>query len=168
MWATAPLISSGAALASGADIWATVRVFLGGFLPLLVLLSSFVNPKSYWKLGRFDFSCGVFSVLALLAWGAADAPRIAILFAIAADGFATIPTLLKAWRHPESETGTFFILSFLSVLIILPSIPEWNIENAAFQVYLLIATGLLMLAVHREVILERFKSSPPKKGRGLP
>jgi hypothetical protein len=37
----------------------------------------------------------------------------------------------------------------LSVLLVIPSIPEWNIENSAFQVYLLIANIPLVVAVYR-------------------
>lgn len=46
MWALAPLIGTAAALSAHADIWATVRIFLAGFLPLLVFLASFINPQS--------------------------------------------------------------------------------------------------------------------------
>jgi hypothetical protein len=150
MWALAPLIGTGAALAAHADIWATTRIFLAGFLPLIVFLSSFVNPKGYWKLTLFDVLCGVCSVLALLVWGVTASPRMAILLAAIGDGFASLPTIRKAWNHPETETGLTYITSFISVVLIIPSIPVWNIENSAFQIYLLIANTLLLLAVYRK------------------
>lgn len=152
MWALAPLIGTGAAMSSGADAWATARVFLAGFLPLLVFLSSFVNPKSYWKLTRFDISCGLLSLIAFVVWVAADAPRGAILLAAIGDGLASIPTIVKAWRYPETETGVTYITSFVGVVMIVPSIPVWNIENSAFQVYLLLVNALLLLAVYRKRI----------------
>lgn len=150
LWATAPLIGVAAALSADADIWATVRIFMAGFMPLLIFLASFVNPQSYWKLTKFDFLCGAFSVLAIAVWWLADSPRSAVLFAAIADGFAAIPTLLKAWKYPETETGIAYVTSFLSALIVIPSIPVWNIENASFQVYLLSVNTLLILAVYRK------------------
>lgn len=150
MWAIAPLIGTAAALSAGADPWATVRLFLAGFLPLLVLLASFSNPNSEWKLTQFDYLCGGFSVAALVIWLAIDSPRIAILCAAIGDGFAVIPTLVKAWRHPETETGAAYVAALVSVLLVLPSIPEWNIENAAFQIYLLIGSLALLVAVYRK------------------
>ncbi len=54
MWALAPLIGTGAAIFAHADLWATVRIFLAGFIPLLVIVASFANKQSYWKLGLFD------------------------------------------------------------------------------------------------------------------
>jgi hypothetical protein len=150
MWAMAPLIGTAAALSSGADIWATVRVFLGGFLPLIIFLVSFINPKSYWELTMFDVLCGALSIVALIAWLLVDSPRTAILLAALGDGFACLPTIRKAWQHPETETGVTYIASFASVLIILPSIPVWNIENSAFQIQLLIANACLLFSVYRK------------------
>ena len=83
-------------------------------------------------------------------WIGIDSPRLAILLAAIGDGFASIPTIRKAWKYPETETGITYVASFVSVLLVLPSIPEWNIENAAFQTYLLIANTFLVLAVYRK------------------
>ena len=152
LWALAPLIGTSAALYAHADVWATVRIFMSGLMPLLIFLASFINPQSYWKLTAFDYLCGAFSVLALVIWGLADSPQLAILFAAIADGFACIPTLRKAWYYPETETGMAYIMSFIAALIIIPAIPVWNIENSAFQIYLLTANTLLMFAVYRKRI----------------
>jgi len=150
MWGTAPLIGTAAAIASGADGWAVVRVFLAGFMPLVIFLASFVNPNSYWRLEKFDLGCGALSIAALIIWAAADSPRSAIVLAAAGDGFAAIPTLTKAWRYPETETGAMFIGSFLSSILAMPSIPEWTIENAAFTLYLASASALMLVAVYRK------------------
>ncbi len=44
IWAVAPLIATAAGLAKGVT-WAVVPVFMAGFCPLLIFLSSFANPK---------------------------------------------------------------------------------------------------------------------------
>lgn len=149
MWALAPLIGTAAALSAHADPWATTRIFLAGFLPLLVFIASFVNPKSYWKLTTFDLVCGICSVLALVVWLGIDAPRLAILIAALGDGLASLPTIRKAWQHPETETGLTFVASLVAVLLVLPSIPVWTIENSAFQVYLLLANALIVFSIYR-------------------
>ena len=150
MWALSPLIGTAAALYDHADIWATVRVFLAGFLPLLVFIASFINPRSYWKLTLFDLLCGLSSLAALFVWAMVDSPELAILFAVLGDGLASIPTIRKAWRHPETETGLAYFASLISVLLIIPSIPRWDIENSAFQIYLLVANSFLLFAVYRK------------------
>jgi len=165
MWALAPLIGTAAALSAHADPWTVVRIFLAGFLPLLVFLASFINPQSYWKLSIFDLLCGACSIIALLVWAAVDSPRSAILLAAIGDGFAALPTIRKAWSYPETETGLTYIASFVGVLLILPSIPQWNIENSAFQIYLLISNTFLMLAVYRKHLARSIDptSNPYKK-----
>lgn len=161
MWALAPLIGTAAALYAHADLWATVRIFLAGFLPLLVFAASFINKQSYWKLTPFDLACCFCSVLALIIWLAIDSPRGAILLAALGDGFASLPTIRKAWTHPETETGITFVASFVAVLLVLPSIPEWNIENSAFQIYLLIVNALIILAIYGKRLFNRPQGYSP-------
>jgi hypothetical protein len=64
--------------------------------------------------------------------------------------FAALPTVIKAWRYPETETGLTYLASFVSVVLVIPSIPVWNIENSAFQIYLLLVNTLLLVAVYRK------------------
>ncbi len=150
LWALAPIVGSAAALSLGADSWSTLRVFLAGFLPLIVFIASFFNPQGDWKLTRFDIACGVSSLIALVVWGVVDSPRAAILLLALGDGFALLPTLFKAWSRPETETGITYVAGLVSVLLIIPSIPNWSIENSAFQIYLIIANTLLLTVVYRK------------------
>jgi hypothetical protein len=149
LWAFAPLIATGAALSIGADRWSTVRIFMSGFGPLLVFISAFLVKQGYWKLSKFDYACGLLSVIALVAWVGAHSPVLAILLAAIADLFACLPTLIKAWKYPETETFYTYFVGFFTASIVLPAIPVWNIENAAFQLYLLAANTALCLAVLR-------------------
>jgi hypothetical protein len=158
LWAFAPLIATGAALSASADGWATVRIFTSGFGPFLVFIAAFVARQSYWKLSFFDYACGALSVIALVAWLGADSPVLAILLAATADLFATLPTLIKAWKFPETETMYTYFIGLFTASIIIPAIPVWNIENAAFQIYLLIANAFLFAAVLRGYFLKRKKS----------
>ncbi len=150
MWALAGLVGTIAALTAHANLWATVRIFLAGFLPLIIFIASFLNRNSYWKLTFFDFACGLCSIVALIVLVFSSSPRISILLAVLGDSFATLPALRKVWISPETETAITYVASFVAVLLILPSIPVWNIENSAFQIYLLIANTLLLFSVYRK------------------
>ncbi len=152
LWAAAPLIGTGAAISSGADVWATARIFLAGFVPLIVLIASLINKQSYWKLTKFDFACGICSALALIVWLFADSPVLAVLLAATGDGLASLPTLIKSWKYPETETGWTFVAGFIATLLVLPSIPVWNIQNSAFQIYLLVINTLLVSFIYRKKI----------------
>jgi hypothetical protein len=152
LWALAPLVSLGAAFSADADIWASVRVLVGGVVPAVIFLGSFVNRKSYWQLTRFDWFCGGLSLTALLFWQLTSSPLIAVLLATAANTFASIPTFIKAWNFPETETRLIFINSFLSAVLIIPAIPVWNIANSAFQIGLMLTTGAVLVAVYRKAL----------------
>jgi hypothetical protein len=153
LWALAPLISSVIAVNAGADIWITAPVFLSGFLPLIVFIVSFLNNEAYWELRWFDWLCGAFSLIAFLTWLIASAAATAIIFAIISDFFAGIPTLQKLWHFPETETRITFVFTFLSFILAAFAIPIWNVENAAFQIYLLVMNFALMFAAYRKEVL---------------
>lgn len=152
MWSIAPLIAAVAAFSDGVR-WATLPVFIAGFGPLLVFLASFINKKSYWKLEKFDYLCGLCSFLALALWWITKEPIIAIVFAIASDAFAAIPTLIKSWKYPETETIDAYIAGLFSALTSFAAIKMWNFAEVAFPVYLVIVSSLLVLSVSRK----RFK-----------
>lgn len=149
LWAIAPLIGVGAAISSGADWMTTVRTFMAGFVPLVIFLVSFVNKNSYWKTTKFDYFCGLFSLIALILWLVVDLPVYAVLLAATADFFAAIPTIKKSWTNPESETGIAYVMSLFSVLIILQTIKTFDIQNTAFQIYLIIVNIMLIFAIYR-------------------
>ncbi len=149
LWAFAPLVATAAALSANADQWATVRIFMSGFGPLLVFIFAFIVKQSYWKLSIFDYGCGVLSLIALAVWFGARSPALAILFLAAADLLATLPTIIKAWKQPQTETVYTYFIGLFTATIILPAIRVWNIENSAFQIYLVIANISLFSIVLR-------------------
>lgn len=149
MWSIAPLVGTAAALASGVT-WATLPVFMAGFMPLLVFLASFVNPNSYWALERFDYVCGGFAVLALVLWYLTRNPTIAIIFAIASDFAAGVPTLVKCWKHPETETASGFTATCFNNLMSFFVITRWNFANVAFPLYLVLMSTALAVPVVRK------------------
>ena len=87
LWALGPLIAFGAELDHGVGLVA-LMTFTVGFGPLLILLASFLNRKSAWKLTRLDIVCGVLSVGGLILWAITGSGYTAILFSLLADALA--------------------------------------------------------------------------------
>lgn len=148
MWSIAPLIATAAAFVNGVG-WAVLPVFMSGFGPLLVFIASFVSSKSYWKLERFDFLCGLFSLVALILWGITKEPNIAIVFAILSDGFAAIPTLVKSWKYPETENPMPFTTGVFNSLTSFAAIKIWIFSAYAFPIYLVLINTSIALAIYR-------------------
>lgn len=132
--------------------WAVLPVFISGFSPLLILIASFVNKNAYWKLEKFDYVCGLFSILALVLWGITKLPEVAVIFAIVSDGLAAVPTLLKAWRYPETESGGPFVSGVFNSLTSFAAIQTWTFSAYAFPAYLVCVNGIIALAVYSQKI----------------
>lgn len=137
LWMLAPGIAFFAEIKQGVGLQ-SLMTFIVAFVPLMVLLSSFVNKKSYWKLSTLDFICGAFSLAGLILWLVTKTGNIAIIFSILADMMASIPTVVKAYKEPESEGALVFwagvILGGLTIL----TINNWTIAVAAYPIYILI------------------------------
>jgi hypothetical protein len=151
MWSIAPLIATAAGLASGVSL-AVIPVFMSGFGPLIIFILSFTNKKSYWKLERFDYLCGFFSLFALVLWGITKQPAIAIVFAIVSDFIAAIPTLVKSWKYPETETAAPYTTGLINALTSFGAIKMWGFTELAFPIYLIFIDSSLILAVVRKKI----------------
>ncbi len=145
LWSIAPLIGAVAAFYGGVS-WAVVPVLMTGLCPLLVFAASFWNSNAYWKLEKFDYACGAFSVLALILWAVTREPVIAIIFAIIADAFAALPTLFKSWTDPETETAFAYVAAGLSVIASFIVAPPSFIAYA-FPVYLVVINGVMALVI---------------------
>lgn len=142
MWTLAPFIAFAAQLHEGVGIQSLVT-FMAGACPLLVLIASFVNSKSVWKLTPFDFACGALSVLGVVLWLLTRHGDVAIIFSIAADGLAAMPTIRKAYTHPETEGWLNYIAAAISAGIALLTVKHWNFATYGFPLYLLIVCLVL-------------------------
>ncbi|HUK27078.1 MAG TPA: hypothetical protein VLV31_01525 [Candidatus Acidoferrales bacterium] len=151
MWAIAPMISFVAAVSEGAGL-AAVPVFMAGFCPFLIFVASFAVKGVQWKLFKLDYACGLLSGLAIVLWAVTSNPDIAIGFAILSDGLASVPTLIKGWKHPETETAWTYLVGVFGGLTSFFAITAWTFSQYAFPAYLVIVSCLLVLSVcHRTV-----------------
>ncbi|MDD4531561.1 MAG: hypothetical protein PHH21_02530, partial [Candidatus Pacebacteria bacterium] len=115
------------------------------FSPFLVFGASFLNKKSYWRLERFDYICGLLSIMALVAWGLTKDPNMAIILAIASDGLAATPTLIKFWKYPKTETVEAYASGLINAATSFFAIKIWSFSSFAFPIYLVtINTGFVI------------------------
>ncbi|HEY9713212.1 MAG TPA: hypothetical protein V6C72_07065 [Chroococcales cyanobacterium] len=136
LWALAPLIAVAAEVSEGVG-WQSLMTFMVGFGPLLIFLASFVNKQSYWQISRLDIACGVLSVIALILWRMCGSADIAIWFSILADTLAGIPTLIKAYYEPETESVCAYRNGAISAAITLLTVKQWNFATFGFPAYIL-------------------------------
>lgn len=148
LWSIAPLIGSAAAFSSGVT-WAALPTFMSGFAPSLVVIAALITKHGKWKLRRFDYLCGLFSILALLLWGITNNPLIAIAFAIISDGLAAIPTIRKGWTHPESESLNVYVADFFANGTAFFAMTGLTFSQAAFPIYIIFVDLSMFIGLMR-------------------
>ncbi len=150
IWALAPLIIFSAQLSKGVGLQSliTLMVSLG---PLLIFLASFVNKKAVWKIGKLDILCGLLSVTGLTIWLILKEGNFAIFFAILADFLAAIPTLIKSYRFPDTESFFGYFAAAISYGITLLTITTWNFASSAFLLYALVICLVFSIFIKFEV-----------------
>jgi hypothetical protein len=152
VWAVAPIIGVIISIKNGGG-YENVPVFMAGFMPLLILIASFYNKNAYWKLGLIDYVCGFFAITSLFIWIFLKNPVLAFVFAVLTDLIAYIPTLIKSYTNPETETGITYILSTISNIIGLLVIQTWVFTSYGFNLYIIVANLLCIFFLYRKKFL---------------
>jgi hypothetical protein len=148
LWGIFPMVIFVAQRAQGVAglSWAS---FVAGFTPLLIVAASFFNRKAYWKSGPRDYYLMAAAVVGLLLWAITHTPNLALLFSLLADMLAGLPTLIKAYRHPHSESWMAYAISALGFGISFLSVQSYNLENTAFIAYVFLLNGALAVLASR-------------------
>lgn len=146
LWALAPLIAFSAQLDKGVGLQ-VLMTFMVGFGPLMVFVSSLLNRKAFWKITRLDIACGVLSLVALALWAITGEGSVAIALSIASDLLAGVPTLIKAYRQPETEHPAVFRNGALSAAITLLTVRHWTFATYGFALYILLICAALYALV---------------------
>ncbi len=134
IWPLAPLITFAAQVQQGVGISSTFSLMVA-FVPLLVLIASFVNKKAAWKLTKFDLTCGALSIAGLVLWQITKVGNIAIGLSILSDGLASLPTIVKAYRYPKTEVAWPWLTSVIYAILALLTITDWRFASIGFPLY---------------------------------
>ena len=135
LWAVAPLLAFAVEINDGVGKRALLP-FMVGFGPFVVFVASFVNRNSVWKLGPLDYTCGALSVGGTVGWIVTRQGLVALAAAVVADALAGVPTLVKSWRHPESESASIYIGSFANAVITLLTVKHISAPVVTFPLYI--------------------------------
>jgi len=146
LWSIAPMIAFAAQIKQGVGL-ESLMTFSTGFLPLLTFTVSFGNKDAEWKLTRFDVVCGFLSVVGLILWLVTKVGNVAIFFSILADGLAALPTLVKAYKYPETEIAWPWLATCFGVVLTLLTLQELTFANCGFIVYIFVVDLMIFCCV---------------------
>jgi hypothetical protein len=146
LWTICQIIALVAQWRAGAS-FSLVLMVLVTFNTLAVLWYA-LRGYGYREYDWFDLASLLASILAIVLWQATDNPVLAIIFSIAADLFATLPTLKKIGKVPQSEPLLgWFLVAVASVIGSLSSEIR-DTANLAFPIYLFLVNGGVFLTIY--------------------
>jgi hypothetical protein len=157
LWGIFPMVIFVAQRAQGVEglSWTS---FVAGFMPLLIVAASFLNKDAYWRSEPRDYYLMAGAIIGIVLWAITDDPNLALLFALLADMLAGVPTLIKSYRHPRSESWIAYAISTFGFGISFLAVQTYNFENTAFVAYLFAMNGACA------VLASRGRRSQPAAG----
>lgn len=159
MWTIAPMLAFAAEIRQGVGL-TSVMTFAVGLAPLVVLCASFFNRRAVWRLGPFDFACGVASAVGILVWIISSNSTVALVAFMAADGLAGLPTLAKSWADPESESAGVFVAGVANAGITLATVRTWTTAEVAFPIQITLLCGVQALLIGGRIGPRLRRTSP--------
>lgn len=149
LWGIFPLVIFVAQRVQGVESMSWTS-FVAGLMPLLIVAASFVNKKAYWKTEPRDYYLMASAIIGIILWAITDNPNLALLLSLLADILAAIPTLIKVYRHPQSESWIGYAISAIGFGISVASIQTFDFENSTFAVYVFVLNAALAVLAVRE------------------
>lgn len=158
-WGIAPIVGTYIAYKSGVSLPLLASTFMAGFVSIPILIASFFNKESYWKTTLFDVGCGVLSAIAIIIWVTTKNGIVSLTFAILADLFAGLPTIIKSWQHSDTENIAPYSFGTLNSIITFLIIKNPSFLNIAFPLYLVITNTTIMLGIKRKFFAKLLRIS---------
>ncbi|MDE1924606.1 MAG: hypothetical protein KGH79_00275 [Patescibacteria group bacterium] len=139
LWTLLQVIAIGAQISAGAS-WSLLFIVAMTFNTILVVILS-ATGYGYKGYSWVDWTCLFFAIAAIVLWWATRNSIFALVLAVSADLLASIPTIVKTYKEPQSETAVaWYLVTVASALGIL-STTKIDIANLIYPIYFFIITG---------------------------
>ncbi|MBI2474271.1 MAG: hypothetical protein HYV68_01080 [Candidatus Taylorbacteria bacterium] len=131
--------------ASWSIILPAVLCFNTAFVTVLCL-----RGYGYKNYGLIDKLCFVLALLAIVLWQITANPLVGLLLAIVADLLATVPTIVKTYKEPRSESLPAWLMSIVASVLALISTTRLDVANVAYPIYFIgVDITITFLALRR-------------------
>jgi hypothetical protein len=158
LWALAPLVGFVIAFTNGAYLSA-VPLLLAGLAPLFIFVLTFFSKHTPWKMRFADYLGGIFSLIAIIIWIMIKDPVWATIVVIIADICAAVPTIMKTWKAPKTESLLIYVLGGIGNIIGLATLKVWSIPTAGFSVYLVLLGIAMTIAITHRTLARKLHHS---------
>lgn len=156
-WGFTTAIATVAMLSAGFT-WGVPIVAANSVLCFAIAIYSKIKKVGVWKTSNYDYMFFVLGFVGIVLWQIFNNPDIAISFAIFADLSFGIPTLIKIYKDPKSETIFPWIFFSISGITSLVAVSYISYTEVAYPVYLAVydLSALLLLLIPAYLAKNRF------------
>ena len=132
VWLLLQVIAISGQIAAGAS-WSIFFLFATAFNICLVLFLCF-KGYGYKKYGWLEIFCVLSAIGAIIIWKITDDPGMAILLTVVADFIGLMPTAVKTWKEPFSESAVACLLVIAAGLA-MASTEKIDVANLLYPAY---------------------------------
>ena len=145
-WAFITGLGASAMYAEGST-WLALIVAANTVTCLSIALFSIVRNVAIFQTFKWDWVFFGLGILGLILWLTLDMPILALVCAILADFCFGVPTIVKTYKEPGSETPFAWIMATISGFLSLFAIQVFAFYEIAYPLYLFLFDGLVLLLV---------------------
>ena len=80
----------------------------------------------------FDWLCFAGALLGVVSWVVTKEPLTAIVVATITDALAFLPTIRKAYAHPQTETASLYVLGTAKYVLGIMALQTFNVATVLF------------------------------------
>jgi hypothetical protein len=126
----------------GTGSWAMGAFTILQFLVFIIAI--FRGEKEVTCLDKISLGVALFS---MVLWFVTASPVYSVILITAMDILGYVPTIRKAWKKPNEEAVSVFVMGGISIAISILALQAFNIVTFLYPVALLIANTVLVSAV---------------------
>lgn len=156
-WAFITALGGFAMLAEG-SVWPVAILFANTFLCISIALYSVVKKVGVWSTGIYDYIFFGLGIVGLILWQTLNMPVIALICALVADFSFGVPTIIKTYKDPLSETPLVWASATLSGLLSLFAITSLQFHEVGYPLYLFLFDGTVLILVFRGIFFIKPKT----------
>ena len=125
----------------------------GGYSSLFFISTTFLVATVFvlsFKHGmggatRIDRICLILSILLLIYWVTIRDTRLSTVFAVIIDGIGALPTAIKTYHHPDTETYIQWVLAGIAGLITMIAIPRFDWVLIIYPFYVFVMNAAIVV-----------------------
>lgn len=149
-WSLITALGAFAMLAEGST-WSSAIIWANTVMCMVIALYAIFKKSGVWSTTVYDYVLFGLGILGLVLWQTLNMPVLALVCAILADLFFGLPTIIKTFKDPSSETRLVWMFATLSGLSGLFAIGVFAFYDAAYPIYLFLYDTTLLLLVTRVI-----------------